>query len=81
MADETVYERLKQENRGLKDPGNMLIAVYILFVLFLLLFANMASANADGGRGPEGVFSLECSSGLFSPCLSADVPSEGFSEK
>lgn len=59
MQDETVYEGLKQEMRGLKDPGNILIVGYILLVLFLLLFAGLESAKADFGKANEGTFSIE----------------------
>jgi len=78
MPDKTMYEGLKQENRGLKDPGNMLIAVYIFFILFLILFANMASASVNGIRAVEGTFSAECMSD--SPCLSPVLFDEGSSK-
>jgi hypothetical protein len=45
--------------RGLKDPGNILIAVYILLVFFLLLFAGLESARADLSQADEGTFSME----------------------
>ncbi len=66
MQDETLYEGLKQEMRGLKDPGNILIVGYILLVLFLLLFAGLESAKADFGKAKEGTFSIE-RTGDFSP--------------
>ncbi len=59
MPDESIYEGVKQETRGLKDPGNILIVVYILLVLFLLLFAGLESARADFGQAKEGTFSIE----------------------
>ena len=59
MQDETLYEGLKQEMRGLKDPGNILIVGYILLVLILLLFAGLESAKADFGKVKEGTFSIE----------------------
>ena len=59
MPEETLYEGLKQEMRGLKDPGNILIAVYILLVLLLLLFAGLESARADFDKAKEGTFSIE----------------------
>ena len=59
MSEETLYEGLKQEMRGLKDPGNVLILVYISLVFFLLLFAGLESARADLGKTPEGAFSME----------------------
>jgi hypothetical protein len=55
---ETLYEGLKEEMRGLKDPGNVLIAVYILLILLLLLFAGLQSARADFGKAKEGTFSI-----------------------
>jgi hypothetical protein len=78
MAEKTATEGLKQENHGLKDPGNMLIVVYIFFVLFLLLFANMASAKMDSGRMTEGAFSTECADEALSPCLSPYLFGEEF---
>ena len=45
--------------RGLKDPGNVLIVVYILLVFFLLLFAGLESARAELGKADEGTFSIE----------------------
>ena len=60
MPDESIYEGVKQEIRGLKDPGNILIVVYILLVLFLLLFTGLESARADFGQAKEGTFSIEC---------------------
>ena len=59
MPKETIYEGAKQEMRGLKDPGNVLIVVYILLVFFLLLFAGLESARADLGKADEGTFSIE----------------------
>jgi hypothetical protein len=59
MPEETVYEGLKQEMRGLKDPGNILIVGYILLVLLLLLFAGLESAKADFCKAKEGTFSIE----------------------
>jgi hypothetical protein len=59
MPEETIYEGVKHELRGLKDPGNVLIIVYILLVFFLLLFAGLESARADLGKADEGTFSME----------------------
>ena len=59
MQEETIYEGLKQEMRGLKDPGNILIVGYILLVLIFLLFAGLQSAKADFGKAGEGTFSME----------------------
>ncbi len=58
MSDETMYEGLKQEVRGMKDPGNILIFVYILLILVLLLFAGLQSARADFQKTKEGTFSI-----------------------
>jgi hypothetical protein len=55
---ETLYKGLKEEMRGLKDPGNVLIAVYILLILLLLLFAGLQSARADFAKAKEGTFSI-----------------------
>jgi hypothetical protein len=59
MPEETITEGLKQEMRGLKDPGNILIVVYILLVFLLLLFAGLESARADRGKADEGTFFME----------------------
>lgn len=59
MPEETIYEGVKHELRGMKDPGNVLIIVYILLVFFLLLFAGLESARADLGKADEGTFSME----------------------
>jgi hypothetical protein len=59
MPEETMYEGVKQETRGLKDPGNILIAVYILLVLLLLLFTGLESAKADFSKAKEGTFLIE----------------------
>jgi hypothetical protein len=59
MREETIYNELKQEIHGLKDPGNALIVVYILLVLILLLFAGLQSAKADFQSSKEGTFSIE----------------------
>lgn len=47
MREETIYEGLKQELRGMKDPGSVLIFIYILLIVALLLFAGLQSAKAD----------------------------------
>jgi len=67
MSEETLYEGIKQEMRGLKDPGNVLIVVYILLVFFLLLFAGLVSAQADLGKVDEGTFSIERKGELYVP--------------
>jgi hypothetical protein len=53
-----MYKEFKQEIRGLKDPGNVLIVVYILFILALLLFAGLQSAKADFQKAKGGTFSV-----------------------
>lgn len=75
MQNETIYEGLKQEFRGLKDPGNILILVYILLIVVLLLFAGLQSAKADFHVKKEGTFSIEHRGDSFHPrstrlCLS-----------
>jgi hypothetical protein len=67
MPDETIYEGVKHKMRGLKDPGNVLIVVYILLVFFLLLFAGLESARADLGKADEGTFSMERKGELYIP--------------
>jgi hypothetical protein len=59
MPEETLYNGLKQETRGLKDPGNILILVYILLIFFLLLFAGLESARADLDKTGEETFSID----------------------
>lgn len=59
MPEETLSKGLKQEIRGLRDPGNVLILVYILLIFFLLLFAGLQSARADLDKTGEGTFSIE----------------------
>ncbi len=71
MQEKTLFEGLKQEMRGLKDPGNALILVYILLVLALLLFAGLQSAKADFSEAKEGAISLRRSQEVIS--------SEGYS--
>jgi hypothetical protein len=58
MREKMMYKEFKQEIRGLKDPGNVLIVVYILFILALLLFAGLQSAKADFQKAKEGTFSI-----------------------
>ena len=70
MQEETLYEGLKQEMRGLKDPGNILIVGYILLVLILLLFAGLESAKADFSKANEGTFSMERTGDFTHPASS-----------
>lgn len=80
MQEETLYDGLKHEMRGLKDPGNILILVYILLVLVLLLFAGLQSAKADFQRSKEGTFSIEHRGG-FIPPESQAAPSFDYSSQ
>ena len=59
MSSETPYQGLKQEIRGLKDPGNALIIVYIFLIFCLFLFAGLVSAKADLAGTKEGAFFIE----------------------
>jgi hypothetical protein len=73
MPEETIYEGVKQEIRGLKDPGNILIAVYILLVLLLLLFTGLESAKADFGQAKEGAFSIEHKRDVSHPAWTSNL--------
>ena len=53
MSEEKSGNRSREESAGLKDPGTVLIVVYISIILFLLLFAGLESARADHGRSEE----------------------------
>ncbi len=74
MQNETIYEGLKQEFRGLKDPGNILILVYILLIVVLLLFAGLQSAKADFHVTKEGTFSIEHRGEFFPPKKHPTLP-------
>ena len=81
MPDESIYEGVKQEVRGLKDPGNILIVVYILLVLFLLIFAGLDSAKADFGQAMEGTFSIERQGDASYPALTTHLDHSHFVNK
>lgn len=76
MSEKTIYEGVKQEMRGLKDPGNALIAVYILLVFFLLLFAGLESARADLDKMRPGTFVAEAQGEQRLPTLKREIPSD-----
>jgi hypothetical protein len=81
MPEETIYEGVKQENRGLKDPGNILIAVYILLVLLLLLFTGFESARADFAKEKEGTFSIERKGDVSPPAWTTRLDRSHFADK
>ena len=81
MPEETIYEGLKQEIRGLKDPGNILIAVYILLVLLLLLFMGLESARADFAKAKEGTFSIERKGDVTLPAWTTHLDQSHFVNK
>ena len=47
MSKERVEKGLQQKSTGLKDPGTVLIVVYISIIFFLLLFAGLEAAVAN----------------------------------
>jgi hypothetical protein len=53
MSEEKMATGLKEGFHGLKDPGTVLIVLYVSIVLFLLLFAGLESARADFGKPEE----------------------------
>jgi len=74
MREEMIYKELKQEVRGLKDPGNALIIVYILLILVLFLFAGLQSAKADFQGTKEGTFTIVHRGSVLPPEKNAAFP-------
>lgn len=47
MSKETEKHKVGGNIKTLKDPGNVLIVVYVMIIIFLLLVGNLANASAD----------------------------------
>ena len=47
MGKETEKHEVGSNIKTLKDPGNVLIVVYLMIIIFLLLVGNLANASAD----------------------------------